>query len=109
MAANTSDNGYVQLDEHGVMRAGKERVMLDGIVAAFWEGHSPEAIRQQYPALSLEETYGAIAYYLAHREDVDAYLATQRQEWERIREKVGRSPVVERLRALRQAPAAGRA
>ncbi len=94
-------NAYVQTDDHGVMRVGKKRVMLDGIVAAFWEGHSPEAIRQQYPALTLEEAYGAIAYYLARQEEIDAYLAKQRQEWDRIRRELGPSPVLERLRALR--------
>jgi len=57
---------YVITDEQGVMRAGKSRVMLDSIIAGFEQGHSPETIQQQYPALSLEEVYGAIAWYLAH-------------------------------------------
>ena len=40
--------------------------MLDSVVAAFHQGHSAETIAQQYPALSLEEIYGAITYYLAN-------------------------------------------
>jgi uncharacterized protein (DUF433 family) len=64
---------YVRVDAHGVMRIGNSRVMLDSIVAGFEQGHSPETL-QQYPALSLEEVYGAITYYLAHTDEVHAYL-----------------------------------
>jgi len=55
---------YIREDEHSVKRVGKTRVMLDSVVAAFQQGHSAETIAQQYPALTLEEIYGAIAYYL---------------------------------------------
>ena len=58
---------YVRLDEHGVLRVGGTRVMLDSVVVAFQQGHSPETIQQQYPVLTLEEVYGAVAYYLATR------------------------------------------
>ena len=94
---------YVRLDEHGVMRIGNSRVMLDAIVAGFEHGHSPETLQQQYPALSLEEVYGAITYYLAHTDEVNAYLKRQDEVWESWRAKsIARSsPVVERLRALR--------
>ena len=52
---------YVRQDEHGVLRVGETRVMLDSVVAAFHLGHSVETIAQQYPALTLEEAYGAIS------------------------------------------------
>jgi hypothetical protein len=51
---------YVRVDEQGVMRVGTTRVMLDALVAGFEQGHAPETIQQQFPALSLEEVYGAI-------------------------------------------------
>ena len=35
---------------------------------------------------TLEQVYGAIAFYLAHREDVDRYLETGRHEFETARE-----------------------
>jgi uncharacterized protein (DUF433 family) len=95
---------YVRVDEHGVLRVGASRVMLDSVVAAFRQGHSPETIRQQYPALSLEEVYGAITHYLAHQAEVDAYLRRQDELWERWRAKTEAAPrpVVERLRAARR-------
>ena len=99
---------YVWVDEHGVMRIGHSRVMLDSIVAGFEQGHSPETLQRQYPTLSLEEVYGAITYYLAHTDQVHAYLKRQDELWEAWRAKSATrsSPVVERLRALRatQAP-----
>src|SRR6266487_1001943 len=93
---------YVRVDEHGAMRIGNSRVLLDSIVAGFEQGHSPETLQQQYPALSLEEVYGAITYYLAHTDEVHTYLKRQDEIWEAWRAKsASRSnPVVERLRAL---------
>ena len=44
------------------------RISLDSVVFAFLDGLSPEAIaRECFPTLSLEQVYGAITYYLAHR------------------------------------------
>lgn len=96
---------YVRVDEHGVMRVGNTRVMLDSVVAAFRQGHSPEMIRQQYPALNLEEVYGAITYCLANADEVEAYLRRQDAVWEQWRAKSEEQPsaAVERLRALKRA------
>ena len=99
------EKSYVQMDEQGVMRVGKTRVMLDSVVAGFEQGHSPETIQQQFPALNLEEVYGAITYYLAYRDDVQAYLKRQDALWEKLRAEGDKqsSPVVKRLRALKAA------
>ena len=56
------------------------------MVHAFWAGETPETICQAYPSLTLEQVYGAIAYYLAHRDQVDAELAAQETEVSRLRE-----------------------
>lgn len=103
----TNSKSYVRTDEHGVLRVGQTRVMLDGVVVGYWEGDSPESIRQQYPSLSLEDVYGAMAYYLANREEVDAYLERQEKLWQELRAEQDRnpSPLVQRLRALRAASA----
>jgi uncharacterized protein (DUF433 family) len=57
------------------------RISLDSIVHAFRRGGSPETICQNFELLSLEEVYGAIAYYLANQADIDAYLARQGDKW----------------------------
>jgi len=98
------NKSYVTTDEHGVMRVANTRVMLDSIVAAFEQGHSPETIRNQYPSLTLEQVYGAITYYLANRDEVLDYLKRQDavwaewEGWSRSRP----SPLLERLRARRE-------
>ncbi len=99
---NGPPSSYVDADDHGVLRIAGTRVSLDSVVIAFQEGHSPESIRQQYPALTLEAVYGALTYYLANRESVDAYLRYQDQVWAEARREADShpSPVVERLRAL---------
>lgn len=100
----SSPKSYVRVDEHGVMRVGASRVMLDSIIASFEQGHSAETIQQQYPVLNLEEVYGAITWYLAHSDEVTEYLRRQQTVWGQERAKAAgqSSPVVQRLRALRE-------
>jgi uncharacterized protein (DUF433 family) len=57
------------------------RISLDSIVHAFRRRESPETICQNFELLRLEEVYGAIAYYLANRAEVDAYLVRQSEKW----------------------------
>jgi hypothetical protein len=105
LGMNVLETTYVRPDEDNVLRVGRGRVMLDSVVAAFAQGHSPETIRQQYPSLSLEEVYGAITYYLAHRDEVEQYLRRQDAIWNqwRARSEQAPGPVVERLRAMGRA------
>ena len=63
------------------------RVGLGVIVQQFWEGQSPEAIHREFPTLSLEQVYGAIAFYLANRVQVDADLEREAMQYERLRRK----------------------
>jgi uncharacterized protein (DUF433 family) len=58
----------------GVYRVGGTRVSLDSLVYLFREGVSAEGMVESYPALTLEQVHGALAFYLANRAEVDAYL-----------------------------------
>jgi uncharacterized protein (DUF433 family) len=62
---------YVEQRNGGFYVAGT-RVSLDSIAYSFRAGDSPETIRQNFYSLSLEQAYGAIAFYLAHAQEVDA-------------------------------------
>jgi len=66
-------------DPDGVMCIGGTRVTLDTVVAAFREGMTAEGIAEQYPSLRLADVYAAIAYFLNHAEQVDAYLRARQQ------------------------------
>ncbi len=72
---------YVAATESGYYVAGT-RVSLDSIVYAFLGGQTAETIAQAFPVLTLEQVYGALTYYLAHRQDVDTYLRAQRDDFE---------------------------
>jgi len=100
---------YVNQDENGAMRIGVAGVPLNSVVAAFQQGHSAETIQEQYPALTLEEVYGAISYYLGHRQAVGTYLRNQNSLWEqwKSRSEQQSSAVLRRLRAIKRSePAA---
>ena len=70
----------------GAYRLADTRVSLDSIVHAYWQGQTAESIAQSFPVLRLEEVYGAITFYLAHREEVDAYLEEAKVEFAALRE-----------------------
>lgn len=61
-------------DEHGDIRVGDCHVLLDLVVQAFDEGATPETIVQMYSTLKLADVYATIAYYLRHRQEIQAYL-----------------------------------
>jgi uncharacterized protein (DUF433 family) len=80
-------NAYVAQHD-GVYAVAGTRVSLDAIVYAFLSGQSAEAIAQALPVLTLEQVYGAITYYLGHRDEVDRYLESRRQDFEAARDAV---------------------
>ena len=61
----------------GVVRVAKSRVPLETVVRAFHQGATPEEIVQDFPSVTLAQVYAVLAYYLAHRDDVDAYVAAR--------------------------------
>jgi uncharacterized protein (DUF433 family) len=67
------------------------RVSLDSVVYAFLRGESPEGIAESFPALGLEQIFGALAFYLANREIVDHYLSEGQREFEALRQQARRS------------------
>lgn len=98
---------YVRKDDHGGYRVSESRIMLESIVTRFREGDSPETIRENYPVLSLEDVYGAITFYLAHRQEVDAYVQGRETAFEGMRTEAENDlpPVVQRLRRLKDSKA----
>jgi len=65
---------YVQKTE-GAYRIAGTRVSLDSLVCLYREGMSAESMVESYPALTLEQVHGALAFYLANQSEIDAYLA----------------------------------
>jgi uncharacterized protein (DUF433 family) len=71
--------------EDGVVRITGTRIPLERVIRAFLNGATPEQILLDYDTLSLPQVYGAVNYYLQHRDEVDAYLAAEEQASAAIR------------------------
>ena len=78
---------YVAKREGGYW-VGATRVPLDSIVYDFLDGMSSDSIGENFPVLTLEEVFGALAFYLAHREEVDAYLRETDARFESLQNRI---------------------
>lgn len=73
---------YVEKRDGGYWIAGT-RISLDSVVYAFNRGALPEGIKKSFPLLTLEEIYGALAFYLGNQEKIDKYLADSETEFQK--------------------------
>jgi len=87
------ENQYVE-PRNGGFYLKASRVPLDGIAIYYTRGESAESIRAHFPTLSLEQVYGAIAFYLAHRAEVDRTIEEENQLFEKLK---AANPVPEKL------------
>src|SRR6478752_7559915 len=78
----------LRVDEGGAVRVGTTRVSLDLVVEQYENGMTPEDLVRAYDTLALADVHSAIAYYLRHREEVQAYLKRRKEEAETLRAKV---------------------
>jgi Uncharacterized conserved protein len=74
------------------MKHGRPRIAGTGITVhrlAIWYklGHSPEEIAYQYGHLTLAQVYAALAYYHANREQIEAEIAADEIEADRIEQE----------------------
>lgn len=82
-------NVPLHTDDNGVIRVSNTRVTLHTLISFFKQGDTPDALHDGFPTVPLADIYAIIAYYLAHRAAVDAYLQQidvaaerTRKEWE---------------------------
>jgi uncharacterized protein (DUF433 family) len=99
----------LRFDADGVCRVAGTRVTLLTLIDAFLKGDAPEEIYQEYPSVDLADAYAVIAFYLARRDEIDAYLVTVRKREAQVVEEIKRrSPLAEmrhRLMARKMQPA----
>ncbi len=67
------DHPYVE-ERNGNYYVRGSRVSLKSIVADWNDGLSAEEIRNDFPTLGLAEVYGAIAYYIDHRAEMEKFF-----------------------------------
>lgn len=104
---------YVQQRE-GNWYVADSRVELYSVIAAWQQGYTPEEIRDSFPVLAQLEVYGAILFYLEHREEMDAFFReVDARNMEQKAAAEAADPAFyammrERMAAFRAAQAAGR-
>lgn len=94
----------LRTDAYGVIRVGGTRVTLQSVIYEYQRGSGPKEIAEAYSVLAEADIYYVIGYYLAHRAEVDAYMAREeeaaaalRQAWEAEHPPVTRAELLARL------------
>lgn len=78
----------IRVDEHGSVRVGGTRVLLEVIIACHQRGDTPEQIHSGFPTVKLADIYAVMSYYLENQELVDAYIRQQDEEAEALLRKM---------------------
>ena len=89
---------YLTQDADGHIHVTGHRIGLQELVYYYNEGHTPEALREAFPTLSLALVHKVIAFYLDNQATVDAFVATCEAEIERLRAVAPRGPDSAELR-----------
>lgn len=64
---------YVESRE-GNLYIGHSRVTLQTLIEAWQSGRTPEQLHDSFPTVPLVAIYGAITYYLEHKDEADAFF-----------------------------------
>jgi hypothetical protein len=80
-------------------------VSLDSLVYLYREGLSAESIVESYPALTLEQVHGALAFYLGNQKEIDTYLAEGQRisESAQLQSKRSNAELIAKLERARRA------
>jgi uncharacterized protein (DUF433 family) len=78
----------IRMDEHGSVRVGGTRVLLDVLIACYQQGDTPERIHSGFPTVKLADIYAVIGYYLNNQEIIDNYLLQREKEAQALRQKM---------------------
>ena len=103
-----TDPNPLRVDEGGAVRVGNCRVLFELVVSEFQRGQTPEQIVQSFDTLQLADVYGAIAFYLRHRPEIEEWLRENDAQAQAIRKTIEASQpqmigMRERLLARRRA------
>lgn len=83
-----TDPNPLRVDDGGAVRVGNCRVLFELVVSEFQRGQTPEQIVQSIDTLQLADVYGAIAFNLRHRPDVEEWLRENDAQAQAIRKTI---------------------
>jgi uncharacterized protein (DUF433 family) len=75
-------------DGRGGLRVGECLFPLDVLLREYEQGADPESMVHAYPVLELPDVYAVIAYYLRHKDELDAYCKRREAEAAELRQKI---------------------
>lgn len=78
----------LRADEHGSIRIGNTRVLLELVIKTYQSGLNAEQIAQRFDTLELADIHTVLAYYLRHRSEVEDYIQRRQTEAEQIRQRI---------------------
>jgi uncharacterized protein (DUF433 family) len=78
----------LRMDEHGAIRVGNTRVLVDLVICEFQKGATPEGIVESFDSLALADVYAVLSFYLRNPGPIDEYLRRRDKEAEAIRHKI---------------------
>ncbi len=74
------------------IRIAGTRVGIEFVLREYRQGASPEELALRFPTLTLEQIHATITYYLARRDEIDAYLVDTAQEQQADAEQAQAEP-----------------
>lgn len=93
---------YIEIDENRVAWIADTRIkVIEIAVDKLAHGSSPEELHFQYPHLSMAQIHSALAYYYAHREELEAEILRRLREVNELAAQQADSPLQQKLRRLR--------
>lgn len=103
MKTTPTDYKHVELDENGVARI-EETPYKVRILADQWTSWdlTPEELCEQLGGLSLSQIYSALAYYLDHKEEMDAEIERRARKADELREESADQDLMRRLRKAKR-------
>lgn len=97
---------HIRLDDRGVAWIDQTNVkVIEVVLDKLAHGLSAEEIYlEHYKHLSLAQIHAAFSYYYDHQDEIDAEIDRQLQNVEELQNQAGKSPFVQRMKALGRLP-----
>ena len=100
---------YFDFNSEIDIRIKGHRIAIQHVLNKYRQGKGVDELHHRFPTLSMEKIYATILYYLANKEEVEAYLEREKlmdEEAGKLIEMYGRTPTLinweERLEEARQ-------
>jgi uncharacterized protein (DUF433 family) len=82
----------------GEIRLTGHRISLYNVISFYQEGYTPGMLHEEFPSVPLPLISQVLDFYREHQAEVDAYVAEQRSQLERLEASTPPSPALLRLR-----------